>query len=149
MKIFIGADHQGYYLKNQLVDYLRRSGYELVDDGDKKLDPLDDFPVFASKVVKDILTCRDDSDPRGILLCGSGQGMCMAANRYKGIRAALVHDQESARNSRSDDNSNVACIPAKSIEQDHAKHIVETWLNTPFANAPRYRRRLAELDELG
>lgn len=148
MKIYIGADHNGYYLRNALVDYLRRSGYDVVDEGDRRLDPNDDFPVFASKVVADVLA-SDDHDARGILLCGSGQGMCMAANRFKGIRAALVYDRESARISRNDDNSNIACIPAKVIDQDRANIIVETWLKTAFANAPRFVRRLAEIDELG
>lgn len=147
MKIYIGADHNGFALKTKLSDYLRRAGYDIEDEGDERLDPEDDFPVFAGKVCTAVLS-SPDSDPRGILICGSGQGMCMAANRYKGIRASLCWDRQSARDVRNDDNANVLCLPAKIIENSEADIIVETWLNTPFANAARFNRRLKELDEL-
>lgn len=146
MVIYIGADHNGFALKYKLSDYLKRAGYSVVDEGDDHLDPDDDFPVFATKVVSAILS-SDDPDPRGILLCGSGQGMCMAANRHKGIRAALCWDRQSAREVRNDDNSNVLCLPSRLLEEQEADVVVETWLNTPFANAPRFIRRLNELDQ--
>lgn len=145
MKIYVGADHNGFQLRNSLIDYLKRAGYDVVDEGDERLDPEDDFPVFAHKTVTDVLT-SDDDDPRGILICGSGQGMCMAANRFKGIRAALVYDRDSARSSRNDDNSNIACLPAKLLEKDQTNVLVETWLSTKFAAAPRFVRRLNEID---
>lgn len=147
MKIYIGTDHNGFWLKTQLVDYLRKAGYDVVDDGDERLDPNDDFPVFAQKVVLDVLG-SEDKEPRGILLCGSGQGMCMAANRFKGIRAALIYDRESARSSRNDDNSNIACLPADVMNSKEASLIIETWLNTPFSGAARFIRRLKQMDEL-
>ncbi len=147
MKIYIGADHEGFYLRNSLIKYLKRAGYDVIDDGDKHLNPEDDFPVFTHKVVKNVLT-SDDEDPRGILICGSGQGMCMAANRFKGIRAALGYDREAARSSRNDDDSNILCLPARILEKDEANLIVETWLNTPFAAASRFIRRNKEMDEL-
>lgn len=146
MVIYIGADHNGFALKYKLSDYLKRAGYTVVDEGDDHLDPDDDFPIFAGKVVNAILT-SDDPDPRGILICGSGQGMCMAANRHKGIRASLCWDRTSAREVRNDDNANVLCMPAKLLEEQEADIVVETWLNTPFANAPRFVRRLNELDQ--
>lgn len=144
MKVYIGADHNGYYLRQSLVDYLKDAGYDVHDDGDEKLDPTDDFPVFAQKVAKDVLASKDS---RGILLCGSGQGMCMAANRFKGIRAALGYDMQSARLSRNDDDANVLCLPAHVMEQDTANNIVKTFLDTPFAGADRFKRRLKEIDE--
>lgn len=147
MKIFIGADHNGFHLRNTLIKYLKQAGYSVEDEGDTELNPDDDFPVFAQKVVNGVLS-SEDPDARGILLCGSGQGMCMAANRFKGIRAALVWDRESAHASRNDDNSNVLCLPARVLEKDEANLLVETWLNTPFAKAARFVRRLSELDEL-
>lgn len=147
MKVFIGSDHNGYRLKTQLGEYLKKAGYDVIDDGDTELRPEDDYPVFAQKVVSSVLSSTDP-EPRGILLCGSGQGMCMAANRFKGIRAALIYDRESARSSRNDDDSNVACLPAVGLSRDEAVVLVETWLNTPFANAPRYRRRIKEMDEM-
>jgi ribose 5-phosphate isomerase B len=147
MKIYVGADHNGFYLKTSLVEYLKKAGYDIVDDGNLTLDPADDFPVIATKVVKDVLSSTDD-DARGILICGSGQGVCMAANRFKGIRAALGYDRQTVRAARNDDNSNVLCLSALGLEKEAANVIVETWLNTPFANAVRYARRIKELDEL-
>jgi ribose 5-phosphate isomerase B len=147
MKIFIGTDHRGFPLKAKLVNYLKEGGYEVVDDGDRQLDPNDDFPVFAQKVAIDVLA-SEDKDTRGILLCGSGQGMCMAANRHKGIRAVLAYDHESAKSSRNDDNSNVLCLPADLLENGEANQIVDVWLTTEFEAAPRFIRRLKELDEL-
>lgn len=150
MKIYIGADHNGFHLRNALIKYLKSAGYDIVDDGDQTLDAGDDFPVYAQKVVTDVLA-SDDPEPRGILICGSGQGMCMAANRFKGIRSALLYDRESARSSRNDDDSNVACLPASLFENDQnrANVVIETWLSTPFAGAARFVRRLNQLDQLG
>jgi len=147
MKIFIGADHNGFNLRRSLIDYLKSAGYDVHDDGDSKLDPNDDFPVFAATVVKDVLS-NDDPENRGILICGSGQGMCMAANRFKGIRAAYGYDRESVRSSRNDDDSNVLCLPSHVLKADTANQIVETWLSTPFAAAERFKRRIKEMDEL-
>lgn len=147
MKIYIGADHNGFERKAQLTEYLRRSGYEVIDEGDKTLHPLDDYPQFAARVVT-AMRADNGPDTRGILICGSGQGMCMAANRYKGIRAALAFDQEEARSARNDDDSNVLCLSARSLDFDTTIGIVHAWLMTPFAGANRFKRRIAEMDEL-
>jgi ribose 5-phosphate isomerase B len=148
MKIYLGADHNGFERKAKLREYLQKSGYQVVDEGDASLLPEDDFPQFASKVVQ---AMRADNDPevRGILICGSGQGMCMAANRFRGVRAALAFDQEEARAARNDDDSNVLCLSARSLDFDTTIGIVHAWLMTPFAGATRFKRRLQELDELG
>jgi len=147
MKIFVGADHQGFHLRAGLLKYLRSNGYDIADKGDATLQPDDDYPQFAGRVVAALLA-SDDPDSRGILLCGSGQGMCIAANRYKGIRACLGYDQKTVQSARNDDDSNVLCLPAAALETDEAFRIVETWLKTPFSAAPRYIRRNKELDEL-
>ena len=146
MKVYLGADHNGLALKKQLADYLRRGGYEVVDEGDTKLDPADDFPVFASRVVNAMRIDRDDA--RGILICGSGQGMCMAANRFKGIRASICWNVQEAHAARNDDDSNVLCLSARSTTVREAEAIVNTWLTTAFAGAARFRRRIREMDEL-
>lgn len=146
MKIFIGTDHNGFQLKQKLIAHLESAGHEVVDVGDEQLDPNDDYPVFAQKAVTSMLA-SDEPNPKGVLICGSGQGMCMAANRFKGIRAALVYDRESARSSRNDDDSNIACIPARTMDAPEARLIIDTWLNTPFAGAERFKRRIKELDE--
>lgn len=147
MRIYIGSDHNGFHLKNVVKEFLVKNDYPFEDDGDDQLDPNDDFPVFASKVVNAVLSSQDD-EPRGILICGSGQGMCMAANRYKGIRACLAWDNESARASRNDDDSNIICIPARVLKDDATLSIIRTWLDTPFAHSTRFVRRIAEMDDL-
>lgn len=148
MKLYLGADHNGFDYKTELMEQLRADGHEVIDCGDLERDQNDDFPQFAGKVVTQLL--GDGSpDARGILVCGSGQGVAMAANRFKGIRAALCWNQDEARSSRNDDDSNVLCLSAKYIDIDSTMAIVNTWLSTPFAAAPRFIRRLKELDELG
>lgn len=147
MKIYVGADHNGFALSRSLIDYLRRAGYDVHDDGGEQLNPDDDFPVFAAKVVHDMLS-SEDNDVRGILICGSGQGMCMAANRFRGIRALLGYDRESIKSARNDDDANVLCLPAKTLEKDSVNMLVETFLNTPFSHIGRFQRRIKELDEL-
>lgn len=150
MKIFIGADHNGYHLKEKLEKYLVKAGYDVVDDGGSGADPEDDFPVFASKVALDMLG-SDIHDPRGILICGSGQGMAIAANRFKGIRAVVLQDEEQARLSRNDDDANVLALPAYVLkgDPDRVYRIVDSWLSTPYESIARRNRRIAQLDELG
>jgi ribose 5-phosphate isomerase B len=148
MKIFLGADHNGFELKQKLADYLKTRGYEVVDEGDQKLDPDDDYPQFAGRVVSAMLA-SGEPDPKGILICGSGQGICIAANRFKGIRAALVWNESEARSSRNDDDSNVLCLAARELTDfNHILDLVTIWLNTPFQAADRYLRRIRELDNL-
>src|SRR5689334_6042163 len=115
MRIFLGADHNGFEFKKQLTAYLQKSGYDVVDEGDVQLTPEDDFPQFASRVVQ-AMRADGDNEVRGILLCGSGQGMCMAANRFRGIRACLAFDQEEARAARNDDDANVLCLSARTLK---------------------------------
>lgn len=148
MKIYLGADHNGFGLKNNLISYLKLAGYEVEDLSGERLDPDDDFPVFASKVCMAVLG-SEDKEAKGVLICGSGQGMAMAANRFKGIRASLCWDKSSAQASRNDSDSNVLCLPAKTLDAPGGDVLVETWLNTKFAGAPRFARRIKELDELG
>lgn len=148
MKVFIAADHNGYELKKNLLDYLESKGYDLVDCGDQKLDNLDDFPKFAVKAVNELLESKDKNN-KAILICGSGQGMCMAANRFKGIRASLCTSTQLAYDARNDDDSNVLCLSAKEIAKDTNINIANVFLTTQFANAPRFIRRINQLDEIG
>ena len=150
MKIYLGADHQGYHLKERVFAYLTKHGYGVEGIGDGVLDPSDDFPIFAQAVVLKVLG-SDDKDPRGILICGGGQGMAMAANRFRGIRASVIWDAHEAKMTRYDNNSNVLALPARIMsESDDGvwQGILETWLNTEFSDAERFRRRNAELDQL-
>jgi ribose 5-phosphate isomerase B len=146
MIIYLGADHAGYELKNVISEYLVHSGHEVKDLGAKTLDEEDDYPRYAYSVAGQILGSNDDD--RGILICGSGQGMAMAANRVNGVRAALCWNEESARASRRDDDANVLVLPARFIDSRDAEDIVDAWLKTAFAADPKYKRRLDELEEL-
>lgn len=147
MKIYVDSDHNGFTLRHELAEYLRRSGYEVIDVGTPTMNPEDDFPLAASRVVTS-MRASDDTDARGIVICGSGQGVCMAANRFKGIRASLCWDNWEAKSSRNDDDSNVLCLPGRVVTLEKAKAITHVWLTTPFAGAPRFKRRITLLDEI-
>lgn len=147
MKIYIGADHNGFEYKDMLAKALQQAGHEVIDEGNTNISPEDDFPQFATKVVTALLA-DPDRESRGILICASGQGMCMAANRFKRIRASLCWNQNEARASRNDDDSNILCLSSRYTSIDEAGSIMATWLSTPFAGAPRFSRRIQQLDEL-
>ncbi|HYG83699.1 MAG TPA: RpiB/LacA/LacB family sugar-phosphate isomerase [Verrucomicrobiae bacterium] len=150
MKIFLAADHQGFHMKEEVFAYLSKHGYDVEDVGDAVLDPEDDFPEFAQQAALKVLGEDEKTDPRAILICGGGQGMCMAANRFRGIRASVIWDAYEAKMTRNDNDSNVLCLPSRVLQDDEQawKGIIETWLNTPFAGAARYVRRNRQLDEL-
>jgi ribose 5-phosphate isomerase B len=149
MKIFLGSDHNGFHMKEKVFAYLAKHGYDVEDVGDEQLDPDDDFPHFAQMAALRVLG-EEDGEARAILLCGGGQGMAMAANRFKGIRASVVWDAFEAKMTRNDNDSNVLALPSRILESDDGawEGIIETWLSTPFASAPRYKRRNAQIDEL-
>jgi ribose 5-phosphate isomerase B len=147
MKIFVAADHAGFELRKHVIDFLKRSGHEVIDEGDVKLDPVDDFPQFAGRAMNEMLA-TNDKEARAVLICGSGQGMCMAANRFKGVRAALCYDVQEARTCRNDDDCNVLCLPSRLMSDKQAEPVISAWLHTPFAGADRFKRRIRELDEL-
>ncbi|MFZ1458401.1 MAG: RpiB/LacA/LacB family sugar-phosphate isomerase [Candidatus Saccharimonadales bacterium] len=149
MKIYLGSDHGGFHLKEEVFAYLSKRGMDVEDVGDKELDPHDDFPQFAAlactKVIGD-----EDPDVRAILLCTGGQGMAMAANRFRGIRASVVWDSYEAKMTRNDNDSNVLCLPSRVLQDEtyEWKKIIDMWLDTPFAGAERFRRRNRQLDDL-
>lgn len=148
MKIFLGSDHNGFHLKEDVFAYLVKHGYDVEDVGDKTLDSNDDFPEFAELAALKVIG-SDDKDPRAILICGGGQGMAMAANRFNGIRASVIWDAFEAKMTRNDNDSNILCLPSRILDDTNEwKGIVETWLTTPFARAERYKRRNRQLDEL-
>lgn len=135
-------------MKEAVFAYLAKRNYDVEDVGDTVLDPQDDFPEFAQAAALKVI--GEEEPARAILLCGGGQGMAMAANRFRGIRASVIWDAFEAKMTRNDNDSNVLCLPSRILEDEPAvwQGILETWLNTPFASAPRYKRRNAQLDEL-
>lgn len=150
MKIFLGADHQGFHLKEKVEAYLAKRSYDVEDVGNDTLDPADDFPQFAQMAALKVLGEKEADDPRAILICGGGQGMAMAANRFRGIRASVIWDGYEARMTRVDNDSNILCLPARLLDDDAElwQDIIDTWLMTSFAAAPRFKRRNEELDEI-
>ena len=148
MKIYLGSDHNGFHLKEDVFAYLSKRGFDVEDVGGKELDKEDDFPQFAQLAALRVIG-DEDGDARAILLCGGGQGMCMAANRFRGIRASVIWDEHEAKMTRNDNDSNVLCLPSRLLEDSTGwQGIIDVWLDTPFANAERFRRRNRQLDEL-
>jgi ribose 5-phosphate isomerase B len=149
MKIYLGSDHAGFHLKEKVFAYLVKRSYDVEEVDGHELDPGDDFPEFAQAAALKVIG-DEGEDPRAILLCGNGQGMAIAANRFRGIRATVVWDAYEAKMARNDNDSNALCLPARVLEDDEKawEGILETWLNTPFAGAVRFRRRNAQIDEL-
>ena len=144
MKIFIGTDHAGFELKNKLYEYLINKGHDVVDVGPFEYEKLDDYPDFAFEVATKVI---GEDDSKGILICTSGQGMAMAANRVRGIRAAVVWDEEAAKHSREHNDANVISLPGKRVSEEEAKKIIDTWLETEFTNEERHKRRIAKIEE--
>ena len=150
MQVFIGADHRGFAMKEQVEAYLAKRNYPVEDVGNFVYDQDDDFPRYAAAAAIKVIG-SDDDDPRAILICGGGQGMAIAANRFKGIRAVVVTDAEDARTARHDNDSNVLALPAglmESLDESVWQGIVDTWLTTKYDGAQRYQRRIEQLDEL-
>lgn len=147
MKIYLGADHAGFNLKTQLLEHLHHAGHEVEDVGAHNLDQDDDYPHYALQVATKVLGEEGD-DGRGILICGSGQGMSMAANRVQGIRAALAWNKASASAAKEDDNANVLVLPSRFVNTEEAFAMVDTWLKADFKADPKYSRRLDELGDI-
>lgn len=136
LRIAIGSDHGGYEYKEQIVSHLKEKGYECVDVGTYSTDSCD-YPVIARAVTTKITTGEAD---RGILICGTGIGMSIVANKVKGIRAALCGDTFSARASRAHNNSNVLCLGERVIGINLAMDIVDIWLDSKFEGGRHQRR---------
>ena len=142
MKIYIGSDHAGYSLKEDLIKYLKALNHEIIDCGTDTLASVD-YPDFAKLVCKGV----KEHNAMGILVCYTGIGMSIAANKYQGIRAALVHLVEDAKLTREHNDANVLCLSAKNTNIDEAKKIVDTFLNTCFLGE-RHLRRINKIKEI-
>jgi ribose 5-phosphate isomerase B len=143
MKVAIGADHGGYHLKNRLLDFLLYHGYEVIDVGAYNDEP-SDYPDYAKAVAEKVINSEAE---RGILVCGSGVGTCIAANKFKGIRAAVCHDTYSARQGVEDDDMNILCLGARVVGEELAKEVVKAFLSAEFKGLERYQKRLQKIKE--
>lgn len=140
--LYIGADHRGYDLKEELKRRLNIEGIEFVDVGNDHLDPQDDYVDFAEKVAQRVLENREN---KGVLICGSGVGVDMVANKIKGIRSCLVYDEKRAAQSREHEDANVISLPSDVLLPEQTFEIVKTFINTGFSGEARHVRRLGKM----
>jgi ribose 5-phosphate isomerase B len=143
MRIAIGTDHRGFYLRSKVVDLVRRLGHEAIDVGTFSPDAVD-YPDIAADVAHKV--GRHEVD-RGILICGTGLGMCIAANKVAGVRAAPCHDDITAEMSRRHNDSNILCLSADLLGERLIDHVIEIWLDTPFEGG-RHARRIDKITHL-
>jgi ribose 5-phosphate isomerase B len=140
--IYVGGDHAGFRLKQQLVGELRRLGYEAVDVGPATLDPADDYPDYGRPVAEAVSAGRAR---RGVLTCGTGLGMAYVANRFPRVRAAVAWSPEIAALARKHNDANVLVLPARFVSEEEGMAILHTWLDTTFEGG-RHERRVAKID---
>lgn len=143
-KVFLGADHGGLEAKNQLRAELQ-SEFTVIDMGPTQLDPADDFTPFAESVARAVVA---EPGSMGVLVCRSGEGMAIAANKIDGVRAALVWNQVVSKETREDNDSNVLSLPADHLSLAEMSAIARTWLTTPFSGKERHKRRLEQISDL-
>ena len=143
MKLALGADHAGYLLKDRIRQYVMERGHQVIDEGTNTSDSVD-YPDYAAKVAEDVAAGRAE---RGILVCGSGIGMAIAANKIPGIRAANICNEYQAQMSREHNNLNVITLGARIVDENDAKQIIQIWLDTPFSGG-RHSGRLDKLHEI-
>jgi ribose 5-phosphate isomerase B len=143
MKIAVGSDHRGFDVKRRVVTLLQQLGHEVVDVGATSKDSVD-YPDFAYLVAKAV---SDGQAERGILVCGSGIGMCIAANKVKGVRAAPCHDNITAEMSRRHNDANVLCLSADLLGGELIDRMIRIWLETPFEGG-RHARRVEKIAQI-
>lgn len=146
-RIFIGGDHAAFALKNRIVHYLREKGYGVIDFGPHKLNPADDYPDFIAPVARAVAKTKG---AQGIALGGTGIGECIVANKFRGVRAALVFDAATARLSREHNDANVICLGGRTVTKNWnlTKRILDLWLATPASKAARHKRRIAKITRI-
>lgn len=142
MIVALGTDHAGFPLREPIAQLVRAIGHEVLDCGAAVLQPEDDYPDYAGAVAQAIV---DGRARRGVLLCGSGVGASVAANKFRGVRAALCHDTFSAHQGVEDDDMNVLCLGARVVGPSLAGDLVRAFLGATFSGAERHRRRLAKI----
>ncbi|MFO0703406.1 MAG: RpiB/LacA/LacB family sugar-phosphate isomerase [Patescibacteria group bacterium] len=142
-KIYISADHRGFELKNELTEHLLMKNFEVEDLGNKTLDPNDDYPLFAHKVASKVST---DPKSLGIVICGSGIGVSITANRHKGVRSAVGHSKEEIEKACEHDHLNILAISADSTTSQKAIELVDTFLNSSWSDEDRHKRRVEQID---
>lgn len=145
MRVALGSDHAGFDLKELVRSWLQEAGHEVLDVGPRTFDPGDDYPDFARPVAEAV---GRGEVARGIVVCSTGQGSCMAANKVRGVRAALCHDLFCARLSREHNDANVLCLGSNVTGPGLAREIVELWLATRFSSEEKHHRRVEKVNRI-
>lgn len=141
--IAVGCDHAGYELKNELIRHLKDRGYEVTDLGTYSADSCD-YPDYAKKVCEEVVSGRAE---KGLLVCGTGIGMSIAANKVRGIRAAVLSDEFSAQATREHNDANVLCLGARVLDTERAVKLLDIFLDTPFSEGVNHIRRISKLED--
>ena len=145
MRLAVAADHAGFEMKSELVSWLESEGHQVMDLGAHVMDPDDDYPDFSAAVARSL--CSEETE-RGVIICGSGVGACITANKVRGIQACLCHDTYTARQGVEHDDMNVVCIGGRVIGIELAKAVLEAFLEARFIPEPRFQRRLDKLAQV-
>ena len=144
MTIFIASDHGGFEMKNKLIEYLQNKNIRIVDMGNYEFNPVDDYPDYVQKLAHTMLQKPEESF--GVVICRSGVGASIAANRYKGIRCALGYNEKQVQHAREDDNVNVLALGADFTDFDTAIKLIESFLSAQPKTEEKYARRIKKLD---
>lgn len=144
MRIIIGADHGGFEIKGKLAESLKKQGHEVKDAGTFTAESCD-YPEIGAKVAEGVSNKKFD---RGILICKSGIGLSIVANKFRGVRAALCHNAEQAKLSRQHNDANVLVLGAEQVTEKEIVEVIKTWLTTPFESGGRHERRVRQIDEI-
>ena len=145
MKIALGADHAGFELKQEIAAFLEQRGFDVVDVGAHGFDLLDDYPDFAKLVGEAV---ADEKVERGVLVCGSGVGASIVANKIRGVRAAMCHDTYSAHQGVEHDDMNVLCVGARIVGVELVRELISTFLGATFTGEERHVRRLRKMQAI-
>lgn len=145
MTIYLGADHNGWSLKEKIKASAQKRGFKVSDQGNLKLEADDDYPDFAKRVA---LMMKKNKDSVGILICGSGQGMCMSANRFPHLRATLGYSEKAVIKARQDEDANVLCLSGRELNFTQAEKMIKAFFHTEFSKIPRYKKRITKLSKL-
>jgi len=145
MRISVAADHNGYELKNEISETLKRDGHDVIDMGPHYLDPSDDYPDYAKPLAESVSSGETE---RGIMVCGSGVGASVAANKVKGVRAAVCHDIYSAHQGVEHDDMNVLCLGSRIVGTEVVRELVSAFISAEYTNEERHARRLTKVIEM-
>jgi len=156
MKIFVGSDHAGFGLKEKLIPYLKELGYEVEDKGASEYKEDDDYPDFVIPVAREV--SKNPNGVRGIVIGGSGQGEGMAANKFSDVRATVFYGERQCivteehesiiKISRADNDANILSLGARFITEEEMRFAVKEWLDTPFKDTDKYKRRIIKMDRI-